>query len=294
MTHITDAVPTGTALCTCAEDPDIRILLRVAALSDFPLAAKTPGAVRRVAIVDTETTGTDVVHDEIIDIAVVVIEVDEAGEIVGIASAGQALRDPGMPVPPHITRLTGITDDDVRGKTIDLDRLEPLLAGVDVRIAHSAAFDIGFIENLMPGLAGEAWACSMRDFDWPAAGFDGAKLGYLLTQIGRYNTAHRAMADVVTLLHLLAHRLPHGGTVLGALLANAERPTVRFEAIGAPFDRREQLKARGYRWDARNRVWWTEIAKDECAQEERWFRRDIAPHGPLPRMTPITWYQRHR
>ena len=294
MTHITDAVPTGTNLCTCAEDPDVRILHRVSALGDFPLTGQIIGATRRVAIVDTETTGTDVMHDEIIDIAVVVIEVDEAGEIVGIASAGQALRDPGLAIPAHITRLTGITDDDVRGKSIDLDRLETLLASVRVRIAHSAAFDIGFIENLMPGLAGEAWACSMRDFDWPAAGFDGAKLGSLLTQIGRFNTAHRAMADVITLLHLLAHRLPDGGTVLGALLDNAERPTVRFEAIGAPFDRRAQLKARGYRWDARNRVWWTEIAKDDCADEERWFRQDIAPHGPLPRMTPITWYQRHR
>ena len=294
MTHIIDAVPPGTALSACASDPDVRILRRVSALGDFLLTERITGAVRRVAIVDTETTGTDVIHDEIIDIAVVVIEVDEAGEIVGIASAGQAMRDPGMPIPPHITRLTGITDDDVRGKTIDLDRLERLLAGVDVRIAHSAAFDLAFVENLMPGLAGEAWACSMRDFDWPAAGFDGAKLGYLLTQIGRFNTAHRAMADVVTLLHLLAHRLPEGGTVLGALLANAERPTVRFEAIGAPFDRRGEFKARGYRWDARNRVWWIELAKDDCAEEERWFRQDISPHGPLPRMTPITWHQRHR
>ncbi len=294
MTHITDATSAGAALPTCAGDPDIRILRRVSALTDFPLAERVTGTIRRVAVVDTETTGADVIHDEIIDIAVVVIEVDEADEIVGIASAGQALRDPGMPIPPHISRLTGITDADVRGKAIDLDRLERLLAGVEVRIAHSAAFDIGFVENLMPGLAGEAWACSMRDFDWAAAGFDGAKLGYLLTQIGRFNTAHRAMADIVTLLHLLAHRLPHGGTVIGDLLAHAERPTVRFEAIGAPFNRRGQLKGRGYRWDARNRVWWTELAKEDCAEEERWFRQDIAPHGPLPRMTPITWHQRHR
>lgn len=96
MTHITDAVSTETALCTCARDPDVRILRRVSALGDFPLTERITGAVRRVAIVDTETTGTDVIQDEIIDIAVVVIEVDEAGEIVGIASAGQALRDPGM------------------------------------------------------------------------------------------------------------------------------------------------------------------------------------------------------
>lgn len=294
MTHAITTAPAGAGELFRADDPDIRVLRRVSSLGDLPLADRVTGTVRRVGIVDTETTGTDVLQDEIIDIAVVVIEVDEAGEIVGLVSAGQALRDPGMPIPPHISRLTGITDADVRGKAIDLDRLERLLAGVEVRIAHSAAFDIGFIENLMPGLAGEAWACSMRDFDWAAAGFDGAKLGYLLTQIGRFNTAHRAMADVVTLLHLLAHRLPHGGTVIGDLLASAERPTVRFEARGAPFERRIQLKSRGYRWDARNRVWWIELAREDCAEEERWFRQDIAPHGPLPRMTPITWHQRHR
>ena len=75
MTHNTDATSAGVALPTRVGDPDIRILRRVSALADFPLAERATGAVRRVAIVDTETTGTDVIHDEIIDIAVVVIEV---------------------------------------------------------------------------------------------------------------------------------------------------------------------------------------------------------------------------
>lgn len=102
------------------------------------------------------------------------------------------------------------------------------------------------------------------------------------------------MADVISLLHLIGHRLPHGGTVLGDLLANAEHPTVKFEATAAPYDRRALLKARGYRWDPRHRVWWCEIADHECAAEERWFREFISPSGPVPRMTEITWHQRHR
>lgn len=277
-----------------ADDPDVRILRRVFKLDDFPLAPRGDGPIRRIAIVDCETTGTDPITDEIIDIAVVMLEVDTAGEIVGIASAGQALRDPGMPIPAAITRLTGIADEDVRGKAIDLDRLERLLASADVRIAHSAKFDLAFVEALIPGIAGAAWACSASDFDWVEAGFDGCKQGHLLMQLGFFNTAHRAMSDVISLIHLVSHRLPHGCTVLSDLLVNAAQPTIRFEATGAPFERRGLLRSRGYRWDPRHRVWWCEIAQHDCAAEERWLREHISPSGPVPRMTEITWHQRHR
>ena len=277
-----------------AHDADIRILRRVSSPDEFPLAIEPMGETRRVAIVDTETTGVNPMTDEIIDIAVVIVEADSLGQIVRIDRVGQALRDPGLPIPATITRLTGITDDDVRGRTIDLDRLERLLAGADVRVAHSAAFDIAFIENLMPGLAGASWACSMNDFDWLSAGFDGRKLGHLLMQSGRFNDAHRAMADVISLLHLLAHRLDDGRTVLGQLLENAATPSLRIEATNAPFERRGVLRDRGYRWDPRGRVWWCEIATDEHESEALWLQREVTPHGPAPRTRPVTWHERHR
>lgn len=294
MAHITGAASDEATLSAPADNPNIRTLHRVSSLNDFALAPRGDGPFRKIGIVDVETTGTDPLADEVIDIAVVTIEVDPRGEIVGIADSGQALRDPGMPIPAHITRLTGITDDDVRGKTIDLDKLESRLAQADVLVAHNCAFDAAFLESLLPGLAGSAWACSAHDFDWFEAGFDGRKLQHLLMQIGRFADAHRAMADVISLIHLLAYRLPHGGTVLGDLLARAALPTIRFEATGAPFDRRGLLKARGYRWDTRHRIWWIELADDGCTEEERWFRRHISAHGPVPRTMLITWHQRHR
>ncbi len=290
LRHVTAA----RMIADAADNPDIRILRRVSKLEDFPLSSRGDEPVRRIALVDTETTGTNPETDELIDIAVVMLEVDLSGQIVHIVSAGQALRDPGMPIPPLITQITGLTDRDVRGKSIDLDRLERLLASADVRVAHNARFDIAFVEQLMPGLAGAAWACSASDFDWLSANFDGQKQAHLLMQLGFFNEAHRAMADVISLLHLVAHQLPHGGTVMGDLLANAERPTVKFEATAAPYDTRTLLKARGYRWDPRSRVWWCEIDEHDCAAEERWFRQYISPSGPVPRMTEITWHQRHR
>lgn len=294
MTSINCNSSAETELKSYPYHPDIRVLRRVAALSDIPLAPKTEGPVRLISVIDTETTGTDPLTDEIIDVAVVTLEVNSVGEILSVVNAGQALRDPHMPIPDHITKLTGITDDDVCGKSINLDRLERRLRNADVLIAHNAQFDIAFLENLMPGLAGAAWACSANDFDWIAADFDGRKLGHLLMQAGWFNASHRAMSDVVSLIHLLTHRLPHGGTVLGDLLANAERPTIRLEAIGAPFDRRGILRSRGYRWDPRQRVWWCELTENDCASEEGWIIENVMPRGPRPRLMSITWHQRHR
>ncbi|MDE1914896.1 MAG: DNA polymerase III subunit epsilon [Sphingomonadales bacterium] len=294
MMHPSGATSVDATRSLCAENPDIRILRRVSSLNDFPLAEPGDGAIRAIGIWDVETTGTDPDLDEIIDIAVVIISVDAGGQIVGIERAAQALRDPGMPIPAAITRLTGITDEQVQGKVIDLDHLAALIARVDVRIAHNASFDIAFIERLLPGLAGASWACSVRDFNWLDEGFDGAKLGHLLMQIGRFNTGHRAMADVISLLHLLAHRLPDGSTVIGKILANAERPSVRIEAVGAPFGKRSILKSRGYRWDPSARVWWAEILEDEVEIEMLWLQREVTPWGPTPRTRPLTWHERHR
>lgn len=276
-----------------ASDLDIRVLRRVDRLDDFPLAARGDGPSRKIAVVDTETTGTDPYRDEIIDIAVVTVEIDPAGRIVGIVDAAQALRDPGMPIPPVISKITGLTDGDVAGRHIDLDRLERRLAAADVRIAHNASFDLAFVERLLPGLAGAAWACSCSEVDWLDLGFDGRSLGYLLNQAGRFNTGHRAMADVVSLLHLLSQELDNGTTILGRLLERAAQPTLRIEATGAGFDKRSALKARGYRWDSRSRVWWIEIAEADLAAETAWLAAEAGVWA-TPRTRRITWHERHR
>jgi DNA polymerase-3 subunit epsilon len=276
------------------DDRDIRILRRVLPLDALPLAPHGDGPFRRVIVLDTETTGTDFCVDEVIDLAIVTLEVDPAGEIVSILSAGQALRDPCVPIPPVITKITGITDADVAGKSIDLDRLEHRLRQADLLVAHNCSFDLAFIENLVPAISGAAWACSAADIDWLDHGFDGKKLNHLIMQAGMFADAHRAMSDVVALINLLAYRLEDGSTPLRHLLAAADRTTVRFEATGAPFDTRSILKSAGYRWDPRRHVWWRQIEQHECADEERWFRQHIAPHGPAPRMTTMTSRERHR
>ncbi|WP_430388373.1 3'-5' exonuclease [Blastomonas fulva] len=294
MTNIPNTAPSG-ASGGDNDEWNIRVLLPAARLEHFIVRKQPVEPLTTIAVIDTETTGTDPARDQVIDLGYVILEVDAAGDIVDVIAAREALCDPGMRIPSRVSLLTGLTDADVCGKAIDLDLVEQDFRQVDVFIAHNAAFDLAFLRHLLPCTAESAWICSLADFDWLVdAQLDGRALGHLLAQIGFYNSGHRALADVISLIHLLAYPLPTGQPVLGALLANAARQTFRVEATRAPFGARSILKARGYRWDSPNKVWWIEVMAQNLDAEILWIGRHVTPFGPAPRTSPVTWHQRHR
>lgn len=293
MTIQNDAASFEAALRLCATRADVRILRRVRPISELVTEGPPIGPTRRIAIVDTETTSVDVQTAEVIEIAAAVVLIDDAGEIRAVEETRRGLRDPGIPIPAEVQRLTGISDDDVAGRGLNVPRWEALLGGSDLIVAHNSAYDAPIVERLLPGIKGHAWACSMREIDWAAHGFDGAKLGHLLMQIGYFTTGHRADADVISLAHLLTHRPDGVRPLMAELVARAAQPSLRIEATGAPFDKRHLLKARGYRWDAREKVWWREIAEAAHETEAMWLARD-AELRATPRVTRLSWHTRYR
>lgn len=293
MTIQNDAASFEAALRLCATRADVRILRRVRPISELVTEGPPIGPTRRIAIVDTETTSVDVQTAEVIEIAAAVVLIDDAGEIRAVEETRRGLRDPGIPIPAEVQRLTGISDDDVAGRALNVPRWEALLGGSDLIVAHNSAYDAPIVERLLPGIKGHAWACSMREIDWAAHGFDGAKLGHLLMQIGYFTTGHRADADVISLAHLLTHRPDGVRPLMAELIARAAQPSLRFEATGAPFDKRHLLKARGYRWDAREKVWWREIAEAAHEAEALWLARD-AELRATPRVNQLSWHTRYR
>lgn len=80
----------------------------------------------RGAIVDTETTGLDHRKDEIIEIGAIAFTFDAAGNIGDVTGLYAGLRQPGIPIPTDITKLTGITDEMVAGQVIDSSALGAL------------------------------------------------------------------------------------------------------------------------------------------------------------------------
>lgn len=277
------------------DDPDIRILRRVQPLHNWPVLAEPEEPFIRVAALDFETTGFDPDCDVIIDCAVALLLVDQTGRIVEIEDVYEGLQDPGFELPQEITAVTGLRDQDVVGQELDLPALASVLARADLLLSHNAFFDRPFCERLLPSLEDKCWACSIRDADWLAWGFDGAKLGHLLAQCGQFNpSVHRAMDDVVSLVHVVSHVLPSGRTVLSHILEKARRPTWRLAATGAPFHLKHHLKRRGYRWNPKEQVWSIELSGEAAEAEERWYREEFLPHGPPPTITRLTARERYR
>src|SRR5438094_3600691 len=98
----------------------------------------------RVAVVDVETTGGRGGAQNggrILEVAVAILE----GGTVHLAF--EALLDPGTPIPPWVTRLTGITDGLVAGRPRFGDVVAGLGYALDagVFVAHNARFDWRFL-----------------------------------------------------------------------------------------------------------------------------------------------------
>ncbi|CCD39486.1 unnamed protein product [Candidatus Paraburkholderia kirkii UZHbot1] len=100
------------------------------------------GLARPIVFVDLETTGSNATEDRITEISVV--EASRAG-----IERWSVLVNPGVPVPPFISRLTGIEDAMLRGQPT-FESLAPELAERlhdKIFVAHNACFDCGFLKN---------------------------------------------------------------------------------------------------------------------------------------------------
>jgi len=269
---------------------DYRVLRALPPPARYPVV-EPEGPVRTAVVIDVETIGLDPDYP-IVDLAIQRIAFDARGRIVRVGQVRQWFEDPGTPIPAEITRLTGITDADVADTRIDVDEAASLIASTTLAIAHNAAFDAPRVERRLPAIAGHPWACSCNEVAWPELGFDGRKLGHLLMQQGMFHQGHRAAVDVWATINLLGSVMPDGETALAKLIRQAEQPSVRIEATNAPYEAKDALKAKGYRWHTDKRTWWTEIvAADEPAERE-WLRD--ACSCTQPRVTPVTWAERHR
>ncbi len=238
-------------------------------LDKIPIKLQEPqdgDTIKYAVFLDTETTGMDPTSDRIIELGMVRCSYAfERRVLLSIDKYYDEFEDPGKPIPAEIQNLTGINDEMVAGKSFDSDLAAQLLAGRPLVIAHNARFDRPFFDRRFPLFKDLAWACSLTEINWDALGDSGKKLEFLAQSRGWFYLAHRAYSDCLALIWLM-HLQPEA---FDCLIDSALRCDYRLLAWNSPFRIKDELKAMGYRFDGRRKVWYKNFTSAVEAQAGR-------------------------
>jgi DNA polymerase-3 subunit epsilon len=280
---------------TLARSPDYRVLRKL--VPRPALVRPAEETCKTAVIVDVETTGLDTAKDEIIELGMVKFDYLPDGRVVGLRDTFASFNEPSMPISAEITALTGITDKLVAGHRIDEREVEDFVSDAVIVIAHNSAFDRKFAERYWPVFVHKAWGCSATEIEWRRHGFEGSRLGYLLNGAGLFHQAHRAVDDCHALLEILSLELPTVSTsALAVLLERARKKTVRVWAEQSPFELKDVLKKRHYRWsdgsEGRPRSWYVDLDEGALQDEIAFLSKEVYLREVDPRLQHITAFDR--
>ncbi len=248
----------------------------------------SPQTPRIGIVLDTETTGLDTNKDKIIELGFIAFEYDAStGAIYRILHEYGGFEDPKEPLSDEVKQVTGISDDMLKGQSLDEEEIMQWLNQSSLMIAHNAAFDRPMLERRLPQSKDSNWACTLRDIDWQSEKISSLKLDYIAYKLGYFFEGHRAVNDAEATLHLLSKKLPESGKLaMSELLNHARIQSRRYFAVGASFDKKDNLKERGYRWLAdytytdqygknKKGVWSKAVQQEETTDEETWLTKNI-------------------
>ena len=238
-------------------------------------------SVKRGLALDVEATGLSLENDDVIQLAMLPFDYDPSdGRITDVHKelSFEGFREPSQPISEEASIITGITDQMVSGQSIDETKVRLIVEQSDLIFAHNAFFDRVMVEKHWPCFSKKPWACTFKSIDWLREGFSAGKLDHLGMQFGWFYDGHTALADCEACLALLAQTLPKSGRrVLEVVREVAQQTEHLICAIDAPFDEKDTLRDRGYRWrpaELKNgKVWWTTCLDREA--EIEWLQSEI-------------------
>jgi DNA polymerase-3 subunit epsilon len=233
--------------------------------------------IRNGMVLDVETTGLSQEYDQIIEIGIRQFKFNrETGEILTLGDSYSEFQDPGVLLDEEVKNLTGITDEMVKGHSINWDQVNQMIESTHLIIAHNAGFDRPFIDARSSISAEKIWGCSFKQIDWSKKGLPSQKLDVLSIYHGFFNGSHRALNDADSLLYLLSltDQQTHTPYFL-ELLNEARKPMVWVHATYAAFETKDALRERKYRWNAQEKVWSKRLSKDQVESEIEWLTTEV-------------------
>ena len=194
---------------------------------------------RAYVALDLETTGLDPARDRITEVGA--LRFDAEGREL---AAWERLVDPGVPIPPEIRRMTGITDADVRGRPAFAEVADELAAFVGDApiVGQNVGFDLGFLAAAGVEPRGPTLD-TLRFSRLLLPTVRQRNLTALAEELGiKAAVAHRALADarttaaVFTALRRRAAELPDAARAQLARLVALDQPDLAREIAGGEID----------------------------------------------------------
>ena len=144
---------------------------------------------------------------EVVEIGIVLFRFNvDTYEFVDVEDSYSALREPTDAIPRSLSRIHGITNEMVLGKTLDYDKMESIFNRASFVVAHNAGFDRSFLEELLPMSIDRPWKCSCFGIPWKKHGLRNRQLATLREHLEiPHDDAHRALADCKVVLEALKH-----------------------------------------------------------------------------------------
>ncbi len=262
---------------------DVRMLYR---LEEPEIHDPTEG-MKRVMFLDTETTGVQATEDEMVELGYVIVEFALDGTLGNVISVYDELHEPRLPITN--SAIHGITNEMVKGKVIDFDAVAKDVDTCNLIVAHNSGFDRKVVERYVPLFKEIPWACSYKDIDWKARGYNTNKLDYLAYLCGFFYDAHRALVDVFAMIQIIRHM-----NVFKDLVIAAINKQYVLSAMGSPFSKKDLLKDRGYRpkYHAGKFVcWYTTVGDQQLESEKQWLLDEAGcRHVPVQEITSLDRY----
>ena len=179
---------------------------------------------KRFAIVDIETTGSWSASTGITEIAILVHDSEK------VVDSFQSLVNPGSPVLPFVTRLTGITNEMLRDAPAFPEVAKKVWEMTEdcVFVAHSVNFDYSYIHRAFKELGADfrrKKLCTVRLSRKIFPGYTSYSLGNICSSLGiPFQDRHRAMGDARATVKLFEQCLAHDkeGVIISSLKRNSK------------------------------------------------------------------------
>ena len=265
-------------LNTISNHPDYKLLSRVP--ESYRYRKASDERIFITTIIDLETMGRNALQDEIIEIGLLSFSFSNQSGILDVCETYNELNEPKLPIPEEITKITGITDMDVKGKTIDWNEISRLLKQSHLIICHNSQFDRNFLElqtntEVKVIVENKPFACTFKDINWKERGFESSKLDYLNFKLGYFYEGHRALVDCWATFNLLIQE----AGAFDELKNNVRKKEILICATNAAFEKKDLLKNRKYRWSDGTKTlpkcWWTTISDELLEEEKIWLDNEI-------------------